>query len=311
MFPHRRDAMLRLGQLGLGALTLPGLLARERAAGASMPPRTGPRAKSCIFLFLWGGPPQQDLWDLKADAPEGIRSPFRPVRTAVPGIDVCDQMPLLAKHTDKVAVVRSVTHASDVHEASVYHVLTGKPNPTLAMPRNFRRRTDFPSVGSVVSAFTPPGGMPACVTIPQPVGHNGVIYAGSYAGFLGPRHDPMEQPVSRALDPLTESGIAGTATHPLALPPDVDTARLAARRGLVGLIEAHDRHLQRHPATHGQSTFAEQAFRMVSSPAAKRAFDLNLESPRLRDRYGRNEYGDSFLLARRLVEAGVRLTTVT
>src|SRR5262249_40417466 len=163
-------------------------------------------------------------------------SPFRPIRTVVPGIDVCDQMPLLAKHTDKIAVVRSVTHASVVHEASVYHMLTGRPNPTLAIPRNFRRRTDFPNVRPLVSYFAPPsppppGALPACVTIPQPVGHNGIIYAGTYAGFLGPRHDPMEQPVSRALDPLKESNITGTCTHPLTLPPDIDGTRLMARRG--------------------------------------------------------------------------------
>src|SRR5690242_3359118 len=129
---HRRDAMLRLGKLGLGAVTLPGLLAGEQAPGKAttlLAPRA--RAKSCILLFLWGGPPQQDLWDMKPDAPAGIRSPFQPIRTVVPGIDVCDQMPLLARHTDKVAVVRSVTHPSDVHEASVYHMLTGEPNPTL------------------------------------------------------------------------------------------------------------------------------------------------------------------------------------
>src|SRR5438128_681329 len=196
---HRRDAMIRLGQLGLGALSLPSFLsARPASAAGSRGRRT---AKSCIYIFLWGGPPQQDLWDMKPDAPLGIRSLFQPIRTVVPGIDICDQMPLLAKHTDKVAIVRSVAHASNVHEASVYHMLTGRPNPTLAMPRNARRRTDFPNLGSVISFFTPPGAMPACVTIPQPVGHNGVIYAGTYAGFLGPRHDPMEQPVSRALDP--------------------------------------------------------------------------------------------------------------
>ena len=97
MFLHRRDAMIRLGQLGLGAVTLPNLLSKERAfagSGAIGLPR--PRAKSCIFLFLWGGPPQQDLWDLKPHAPEGIRSPFQPIHTVVPGIDVCDQIPLLA-----------------------------------------------------------------------------------------------------------------------------------------------------------------------------------------------------------------------
>src|SRR5262245_62024433 len=95
---HRRDAMLRLGQLGLGALTLPSLLGTEaaqaRPVGSTAPPG---KAKSCIFVFLWGGPPQIDLWDMKPDAPEGVRSPFKPISTAVPGINICDQMPLMAK----------------------------------------------------------------------------------------------------------------------------------------------------------------------------------------------------------------------
>src|SRR5438128_2541735 len=94
---HRRDAMIRLGQLGLGALTLPGLLRVERARAASA--ATQRRAKSCIYIFLWGGPPQQDLWDMKPDAPQGIRSLFQPIRTVVPGVAICDQMPLLAQHT--------------------------------------------------------------------------------------------------------------------------------------------------------------------------------------------------------------------
>src|SRR5262245_54345597 len=129
---HRRDAMIRLGQLGVGGLTLPGLLqARSAAAEARKA-----SAKSCIFLFLWGGPPQQDMWDLKPDAPQGIRSLFAPVNTNVPGIQVCDQMPLFARHADKVAFVRSLSHASNNHEPSCYHVLTGRQNPTLVVPRN-------------------------------------------------------------------------------------------------------------------------------------------------------------------------------
>src|SRR3954452_17549502 len=114
--------MLRLGQLGLGALTLPGLL--EASSVVSTPKHAG-KAKSCIFVFLWGGPPQQDLWDMKPDAPAGIKSLFSPIRTRVSGIEICDQMPLLAKHTDKLAIVRSYTHPSNEHEAGVYHVLTG------------------------------------------------------------------------------------------------------------------------------------------------------------------------------------------
>jgi len=295
---NRRDAMLRLGQLGLGALTLPGLL----RATSTAPTRPRP-AKSCIYLFLWGGPPQQDLWDLKPDAPQGIKSLFAPIHTVVPGIDICDQMPLLAKHTDQLAVVRSVTHSSDVHEPSVYHMLTGKQDPTLVIPRNARRRSNFPFIGSIVSAFTPPGDLPACVTVPRPIGHDGVTYAGTYAGFLGPRHDPME---------LREAPNSGEqASHSLAPAPNLPPDRMLARRGLLGALEARDRRLQQGGASDGLGSFYEQAFRMLTAPAAKRAFNLDLEPPGMRDWYGRNDYGESMLLARRLVEAGVRLVTVT
>src|SRR5260221_3242103 len=123
---HRRDAMIRLGQLGLGTLSLPGLL-----RASPLPPSRQRSAKSCIYIFLWGGPPQQDLWDLKPTAPQGIKSLFAPLHTVVPGIDVCDQMPLLAKHTDKLAVLRSLTHGSDVHDPAVHHMLPVKIDPTL------------------------------------------------------------------------------------------------------------------------------------------------------------------------------------
>jgi hypothetical protein len=294
---NRRDAMLRLGQLGLGSLTLPGLLRAEQTL-----PAPGRRARSCILLYLWGGPPQQDMWDMKPGAPDGMRSIFRPIRTVTPGFDVCDQMPLLARHTDKVAIIRSMSHPSNVHEASVYHTLTGRQNPTLISPRNFRRRSDFPNVGSVLSYFTPPGPLPAAVTIPRPIGHDGVTYAGTYAGWLGPRHDPME--------PREAPNSAQPPAHAVAMPAGVDAARLTARRGLLDLIESQDRALQDSRAADAHRGFQEQAFRMIASGEARRAFNLDLEPPRVRDRYGRNEYGESFLLARRLVEAGVRLVSV-
>src|SRR6476620_7707098 len=141
---HRRDAMLRLGRFGLGAVTLPQLLRAEAAiAGriaatgsqSRLPIHSGAgKAKSCILLYLWGGPPQQDMWDMKPHAPEGIRSQFQPINTVVPGIQICDQLPLVAGHTDKMAIVRSYTHPSNVHEVGVYHTLTGKVNNTLAVP---------------------------------------------------------------------------------------------------------------------------------------------------------------------------------
>ena len=299
---NRRDAMLRLGQVGAGALTLPGLLSAERTLADSSAGASGGKAKSCILLYLWGGPPQQDMWDMKPDAPDGIRSLFAPIDTAVPGMQICDQMPLIAQHTDKLAIVRSLTHDSNVHEPSVYHTLTGKINASLAVPRNARTRGDFPNAAGIVSNFSPRGPLPASVTVPRPIGHDGVTYAGTYAGFLGPKHDPME---------LKAPGeVADPPPHSFDLPDGLSAARLQARFGLLNLIEENDRRMQRGAATAGLNDFREQAYRMVSSSEAKRAFNLDLEPDALRDRYGRNEYGESILLARRLVESGVRLVTV-
>lgn len=296
---NRRDAMVRLGQFGLGAFALPQLLQAQQAS-ANL--RTTGRAKSCILLYLWGGPPQQDMWDMKPDAPEGIRSAFRPMRTVVPGIDICDQMPRLAQHTDKVAFIRSVTHPSTVHEPSVYRTLTGKIDNTLVSPRNMRRRTDFPFFGSIISHLKPTTDMPGCVTLPRPIGHDGVTYAGTYAGWLGPRYDPME---------LKEAPNSNDRpVHPLDLPSDMNATRLIARRGLLSLLEEQDRLLQNQRSTEGLAGYHEQAYRMLASSEARRAFNLDLEPVSLRDRYGRNEYGESFLLARRLVESGVRLVSV-
>jgi hypothetical protein len=299
---HRRDAMIRLGQAGLGALTLPGLLRAEQTAA---PSRLRASAKSCILLYLWGGPPQQDMWDLKPEAPDGIRSQFKPIDTVVPGIQICDQLGQIARHTDKTTIIRSFTHPSNTHEVGVYHTLTGKINNTLVVPRNMRNRNDFPSTGGVVSYFSPPGAMPASVTIPKPIGHDGVIYTGTYAGFLGAQHDPLE---------LKSPGEVNVPPpHSLDLLDGVDATRLQARHGLLKLLEDHDRAAQKQgeqPGPRGLAQFRDQAFRMLMSSEARGAFDLQREPEALRDRYGRNEYGESFLLARRLVESGVRLVTV-
>lgn len=159
---HRRDAMIRFG---LGGLTLSGLLGAGQATAA---PASRSKAKSCIYLFLWGGPPQQDMWDMKPDAPQGIRSQFQPIRTNIPGITICEHMPGLAKQMDKIAIVRSLSHPSNVHEPSVYYMMTGHQDPTLVVPRNHRKRSDFPNVGSVSAYFTPPGDVPASFTVPRP-----------------------------------------------------------------------------------------------------------------------------------------------
>jgi hypothetical protein len=294
---NRRDAMVRLGRIGLGSMTLPGLLRAESARA------TPGKAKSCILIYLWGGPPQQDMWDMKPNSPVGVRSLFQPIPTVVPGIDVCEHMPNFARHTDKVALIRSLSHDSNNHEPSVYRTLTGHINNTLAVPRNQRNRRNHPNLGSVVSYFTPFGAMPASVTIPRPIGHDGVTYSGTYAGFLGGRHDPMEV---AAAEETPEK-----PTHPVTLPEDMAESRLLARQGLLQAVEQAERQLETTRSLRDLDSYRQQAFSMLSSPEAKRAFRIELEDPKTRDRYGRNEWGEAILLARRLVEAGVRLVTIS
>ncbi len=294
---HRRDAMIRLGQLGAGALTLPSLV-ESRAASTEKH-----SADSCIYLFLWGGPPQQDTFDLKPDSPADIRGEFKPIRTNVPGIDICEHLPRLARLADKFSLVRSLTHPSNNHEPSVQHMLTGRPGaPNLAVPMNQRKRSDFPNIGSVLSQFRPSNDMPTAVTVPRPIGHSGATYTGTYAGFLGPKHDPLERAPAR--------DTRESASHPLDPLPDLPEERLNGRSGLLKQLERQDAALQKSGAA-ALDDYRDRALRMLANPAVRRAFDLTQETTHVRDRYGRSEYGESFLLARRLVEAGVGLVTIS
>jgi hypothetical protein len=240
------------------------------------------------------------MWDMKPDAPAGIRSHYKPIDTSAPGIQICERMPLLAKQMHQVALVRSLTHPSNEHEAGVFHTLVGKPNPSLRVPTNQRKRTDHPNIAGIVSHFTKPGAIPASVTLPRPIGHDGVTYSGTHAGWLGPRHDPLE------LKAAQSSRDDFFALEPAA---DVSTGRLASRRSLLERIEDAERRVQKRPPAAALREHHEQAMRMLASSAAKRALEIEREPAAVRDRYGRNPYGDSFLLCRRLVEAGVRLVT--
>lgn len=305
---HRRDALLRLGTVTVGGLSLPRLVAAEQARLSrlrSQPSGTTPTAKACILVYLWGGPPQQETFDPKLDAPEGIRSQFGATDTVVPGIRICDQLPQIARVTDKLAILRSFNHSSNQHEVGVNYTLTGRFKDGLVVPRNMRNRSDFPTVGSVVSYFSRPDALPAAVTIPRPIGHDGVIYTGTHAGFLGPRFDPLEF--------QAPGEVQGPPPHSLELPTGLDAVRVQSRASLLSVLEQTDRRLQAsgdRGAIAGLESAREQAYRMLLSPNSKGAFDLGHETDRTRDRYGRNEYGEAFLLARRLVEAGVRLVTL-
>ena len=293
--------MIRVGQAGIGALALPGLLQAQKATGGN---GTGGKAKSVILIYLWGGPPQMDMWDPNPEATSGIRSLFKPIRTKVPGIHVSEAMPLFAKWTHKTAIIRSLTHDSNEHGNSVYYTLTGHKDASKTFGRNKRSRKDWPGMGSVLAGLRPAEGLPGTVTIPRPIGHDGVTYSGSHAGFMGPRHDPLE--IGRVAE---EKGT--DELYPLSLPKEVSKTRLLARKGLRQSLEDLDRKLQGDPSTVDFSDYREQALGMLLTSKVKDAIDLKKETARTRDRYGRNEWGEAILTARRLVEAGVRLVTIS
>lgn len=182
--------------------------------------------------------------------------------------------------------------------------------PPRTFPANDRRRTDFPAIGSMFSYLGEKTPIPASFSIPRPIGHDGLLYAGTHAGFLGSAHDAVE--LGEVYNHV-ETGPrrdAGKSSIPLALPDDVSTARLQARHGLLGMLEAQDRSLQKNGGMQAYSGAYASAYQLISTSAVREALDLQRETPAMRDRYGRNEYGESFLTARRLVEAGVRLVSV-
>jgi hypothetical protein len=291
-----RREFLRAGGLALAGLSLPGLL-RAHAESHARPRR----ARRCVQLFMWGGPAQQETFDLKPHAPEGVRSLFRPIATRVPGVRICEHLPRLAAAADRYAVLRSVTHTGVNHGTSAYHMLTGHIHFT---PGTLRHPTpnDFPSVACAAAHVgRHPADMPAHVALPSVLldGDGGEV-PGQGPGFLGQAHaaflvngDPTRPDFS--IDTLT-------------LPADVGEGRF---RGRIGLQAALDRRGDRGlPPARDMAAHYERAFRLLQSPAARRAFHLAAEPVRVRERYGMHHFAQSCLLARRLLEADVPLVTV-
>jgi hypothetical protein len=290
---NRRE-FLRIGSLAVGGLTLPGLLraqSRQR------------RHKRVLQLFMWGGPAQQETFDLKPDAPDGIRSLFRPIATKTPGVQICEHLPKLAQMTDRYAILRSVTHTGVNHGTSAYHMLTGHIHFT---PGTLRHPTpnDYPHVGCAVARFgQQPTDLPPYVALPSIVldGDGGEV-PGQGPGLLGQRHD-------RFL-------VVGDPTQPdfsidtLTLPGDVNASRLRQRIGLQAALDERAEQVRHLPGVQAMTDHYDRAYRLLQSPTARRAFNLAIESERVRDAYGWHHFGQSCLLARRLIEADVPMVTV-
>lgn len=297
--------MLRLGGLGSIGLALPDLWkARSNAAAASDPSRPGlGRARSCVFIYLFGGPSQIDLWDLKPDAPERFRGEFRPIDTATPGIRICEHLPKIARVTDHIHLIRSMRHEHPRHGWGLYYTFTGRKHnrPDLDAPPT---PDDFPGIGALVNRLEPRrGGGPSAITLPRWNRFNDVPndYAGERAGFLGPSFDPW---LVRA------SGADGQDfdVPSLRLPDDLPPGRISERRQVLdqldGALGAFGE------AGQARDVLRNQAFALLGSERVRRAFRLNEEPEALRDGYGRHPFGQGLLLARRLVEAGTTLVQV-
>lgn len=259
------------------------------------------RAKSVIFLFQWGGPSHLDTFDMKPDAPEEIRGPLKPISSVVPGLPVCEHFPEMAKRMDQVSLIRSMTHTMKNHNSAGYYALSGH-----APPSDDQRLRDSPTLwpgyGSVVDALAPnKNEMPTFVSYPHQIS-DGSVTPGQHASFLGKMHDPFffkDDPNQQNFK-LPE----------LTLPNNLELGQMLRRRELQKLVDDQTRLLDRSAQVQGFDDYYDKAISMLTSEKVRAAFDIESESQELRDRYGRTTYGQSCLLARRLVESGVKFVTV-
>jgi hypothetical protein len=302
-----RRELLRAGGLGVFGLALPDLLRGEARAAASKTarPKTFGCAKSCLIVFLNGGASHHDTFDMKPDAPEEIRGEFKSIASNVPGIRVCEHLPQLARQVDKYSVVRSLCHQDFNHPSGVYWMVTGHPyhKGIGSGESEHISREDHPHIGSALTAVEGKRdkAAPPFVTVPDYIAVNGPIRAGQHGGFLGSRYDPMV-PRGNPNDP-------DYAPWDLGLVPTVSAERLRDRRALLAAVKKSPV-LEQGAAGKSVDQFYDKAFGVLASGITQRAFEMSAEPAKVRERYGRNLFGQSVLLGRRLVEAGVRLVHV-
>jgi hypothetical protein len=288
--------VLRVGALGTLGLSLAAALRAEAAA------RRPVRARSVIFLHQFGGVPQQDTFDMKPGAPAELRGEFKPIPSSLPGLDVCELLPRMSRMMHHFTVVRSVNHRLTAHNSAAYYSLVGH-QPQTDIVSATASASDFPAYGSVVSKLAPSRQrVPTFVSLPWMIADGVFRTPGQFAGYLGKEHDPLF--ITR--NPAAPDFSVDELTLPLEVPLDRIANRQALRAGLAAYAQLNDR----IAAVRGLDAYQQKALSLLTSTETRRAFDIHAEDPRLRDRYGRTPYGQSVLLARRLVEAGVRFVTV-
>lgn len=291
-----RRQLLQVGGIGMLGLSLP------RVLRAAAQPAT--RADACILIFLNGGPSHLDMWDMKPEAPREIRGEFRPIATTVPAIRLSEHLPRLARHMHRCALVRSVHHSvNNAHAAAVYVGLTGhdRGDANVAIGAG---PDDYPAVGSVLSVCRQPR-TPVIPYVSMPYitaeGRGGPPQPGFFGGLLGRARDPLFM--------LRDPNAANFSMPEFCLAGDMTPRRLSARRGL---IESLGRRGGPNAGPSRESdVFQQKAFDLLTSAATQKAFRLDKEPAGVREAYGRNIYGQSVLLARRLIEAGTRVACIS
>ncbi|HWB04589.1 MAG TPA: DUF1501 domain-containing protein [Verrucomicrobiales bacterium] len=311
----RRD-VLRIGGSGMLGLTLNNMLRGQAVAaeaGASGGPGWG-KAKSIILCYLQGGPSHLDLWDPKENVPTNVASEFKPIKTKIPGVDFTELLPKLANVNDKFTMIRSMSYTPNGlfnHTAAIYQMMTGyttdkvSPSGQLEPPSP----KDFPNFGSNIVKLQPLDvPMLPFVMLPRPLQESNVVGKAGTAGFLGKAFDPYT--LYPEGDDMDMEKMSRIRIDDLQLRPDIFTVRLQRRAKLRAAIEKQMPEIEKAVAAYNLDESYTRALNLIVSGRAREAFELSREPDKVRDTYGRNTFGQSLLLARRLVEAGTRVVEV-
>lgn len=313
---RRSQHVSRRHLLQAGAIASLGLGLAELQSGLSLAEDIGardigtsqsvPRAKACIFLFMWGGPSQLDTFDMKPNAPAEVRGEFKPISTKVPGTQICEHFSQLANHTDKFSIIRSLNHDDPAHLSSGHVTLTGNLAPVLKSDADPPSAKDSPHLGSLISKIRQRSdGLPAFVAMPWKAFHPsapGGEAPGQHGGWLGAGYDGM----------LLGGDLNDANWRPqgLSLPADIHPDRMESRIALWKMLDAQRDQLNQTLSTAPMESHQARALQMLGSERVRSAFDLSREDNATRERYGRNIHGQCVLMARRLIEHGVPLVSV-
>ncbi len=300
-----RRGFLRLGVAGVVGSTIPISIAKgDDSSKVNLPGKA--KAKSVLLVMLSGGPSQLDTLDPKPDAPSEIRGEFNTIGTTIPGVAICEHLPNLAKQMDRWAVVRTLAHREHNHLLATHIALTGRPGPIPKGGNDLDRvesRNDFPNMASALNYVRPPNdGIPTGVSLPNYLIEGPLTWPGQHSGFLGPKFDPWQIQA----DPNDKN----FRMDALQLREGMTSDRLLSRRNLLDQFH-RESNQPKHPLSIAFREQQQSAFHLLTAGKLVNAFEISRESDAVRDRYGRNKFGQSLLLSRRLVEAGVPIVQAT